>query len=48
MIVDTTTEDLTVIVVFERPKTVDMQNKLDYILDTLSELEADYHYENTN
>ena len=50
MIVDNSGSTLDITLVFERPKTPELQAKLDYILDTISELEADYdfEYENSN
>lgn len=49
MIVDTTNPgSIDVIIVFNRPNTPDLQAKFDYILDTISELEADYDFEYEN
>ncbi len=45
MIVDTKGVTIDVTLVFERPPTPEMQAKLDYILDTISELESDYDFD---
>jgi hypothetical protein len=48
MIVDTTDPAvLQVMVFFERPLTPEQEAKLNYIIDSISELEYDYH-ENSN
>jgi len=44
MIVDTSKETIDVTVIFERPKSDYLKEQLDYIMDTISELEADYNF----
>lgn len=44
MIVELNKETVDVTVIFERPKSDYLKEQLDYILDTISELETDYKF----
>lgn len=44
MIVDTSEGDLYIIVRLGQPKSDYLKEQLDYILDTISELETDYNF----
>jgi hypothetical protein len=44
MIVELKEGTVDVTVIFERPKSDYLKEQLDYILDTISELEADYDF----
>jgi len=46
MIVDIKGNTVDVTIIFEKPLNDYLKEQLDYILDTISELEADYDFEN--
>lgn len=44
MIVELNKETIDVTIIFEKPKSDYLKEQLDYILDTISELETDYTF----
>ena len=44
MIVELGQDTIDVTIIFERPKSDYLKEQLDYILDTISELETDYNF----
>lgn len=44
MIVDTSKETIDVTIIFEKPLNDYLKEQLDYILDTIAELECDYDF----